>query len=434
MSATAEPQRLPLVEYGPAEWTISGAAAECGISADLLLEHLARATPRVQSALRNRKPRLEIEEGGVRAEGFAGLLRLAGGVELEIAPKFLGSVDPTWREDFFAVATLSHFGRLLPAEALLARRGRQDDLATLAARALVEMVHESRHRPLRTYRRSRIVEFSGDGDVDPESLLLPGAEGFKLESFTLTNRNAFNATIQAAAAALRPEVRDAETGKHLERIERRFGAQSPGRDLGRRRTLPGRARAWQAAYDLSCDVLEGFGVRYGDGSAIAPGYLLDTWRAWQDLVALGVRLALPGQRVESQAPQQLGWRTSRGSRKPAKVTPDLLVPGSPPLVIDAKYKGRADRGRTAVSETDLYEALAFLEAVGGSHAVLLYPAIPKPSDPPPPTGTTHTFERIEVGSRIVLGAEVEVRRVSQVGGLNNLGSGLAAWFRDNGLA
>lgn len=349
------------------------------------------------------------------------------------APKFLGSADPTWREDFFAIATLTHFGRLLPAEALQAQRGRQDDLATLAARALVEMVHENRRRPLRTYRGTRALEFSGDGEIDPESLLLPETDGFRLARFTLTGQNSFNATLQAAANALLPEVKDADTRKSLERVARQFGTQVPGQDVGRRRVLPGRSRSWQAAYDISCDVLEGFGVRYGSGARIAPGYLLDTWRAWQDLMGIGLRLALVGFSVRSQATHQIGWRTFEGVRQKATVTPDFVAETSPPLVIDAKYKGRADYGRPAISEDDLYEALAFLEAVGVPRAVLLYPAIPRPSAQAAETGICRTFERIEVSSREVLGVEVEVRGIARPGGLDKLGRGMRKWFVDAGL-
>ena len=433
MSVTQPLSRLPLIEYGQAPWTVSGAAAGFGVSPAALLEHLARATPRIQAALGSRNVRLDIDADHVRAEGFAGLLRLTAGIELEVAPKFLGTADLTWREDFFAIATLTRFGRLLPAEALHARRGRQDDLATLAARALVEMVNENRRRPLRTYRRSRTIEFSGDGEVDPESLLLPAPDGFQLEHYTLTRQNSFNATIQAAATALIPDVKDAETRLCLERVARQFGAQATGPDVGRQRLLPGRSRSWQAVYDLSCDVLEGFGVRYGTGASIAPGYLLDTWRAWQDLMGMGLRLALAGILVRSQASHRLGWRSREGVGRPATVTPDFLVGSSPPVVVDAKYKGRADRGRSAIREGDLYEALAFLEAVGAARAVLLYPAIIRGATPATGPGSCHTFERIEVSSREVIGVEVEVRGISKPGGLDKLGRGLRKWFSAAGL-
>jgi 5-methylcytosine-specific restriction enzyme subunit McrC len=431
MSGYGDAVRYSVVEYAASPWTLAEVATAGGLSRDEVIVRVGEASSRIQRALRNARPRLEIDGEHVRAEAFSGLLRVPGGIEVEVAPKFLGADDPTWREDFFAIATLTHFGRLLPAEALLAQRGKRDDLATLAGRALVEMFGENQRRPIRVYRRSRSQEFSAEGDVDPESFLFPSADGFDVESLTLTRRNSYNATLQAAALALVPEVRDGDTRKHLERLVRNLGSQTVDRDAGRRRRLPGRSRCWQPAYDLSCDVLDGFGMRFGDGSALAPGFLLDTWRAWQDLVGMALRVAVGAARVSYLHGVCLGRRVFEGVEGKVTVTPDLVVTASTPFVLDAKYKGRAEDGRGHIGEADLYEALAFMRAVGTSRAALLYPAIPRRGTVPV-TGACHEFERIETGGDVILGIEVDVRGISQAGGLDRFVGGIETWLEETG--
>lgn len=432
MTTAAAPLRLPLVEYSSGVWSLGEAAARCGVDSGFLEAQVNRAQARVHSLLRSRTPRLECEDDGVRAEGFAGLLRLSPYIELEVAPKFLGVEAEGWREDFFAITTLTHFGRLLNAESLHSKRGDLADLATLVARALVELAHQNRRRPLRTYRRQSWLEFSADGVVEPEDVLTPNPDGFSLRGLRLTRDNPFNATIKAAALTLEPDVRDGDTRARLARLASELGPQSTrSRDLGRKRILPSRARAWQAVYDLACDVLDGFGVRYGNQAAGAPGYLLDTWRAWQDLVGLGVRLALPNLVIKAQPVYRLGTRSSDTGARAANVIPDFVVASAPPVVVDAKYKGRWD-GKPGITEADLYEALAFLEAISAHRACLMYPAIPR-TGVEPMLGSCRVFETIDVGTRTVVGVEVDVRGLSRAGGLSDFAGGLRTWFSGLGV-
>lgn len=395
-----------------------------------LSARLTDAGLRVQRLLRTKAARIEANGDHVRAEAFAGVLRVAGGIELEIAPKFLGYEAENWREDFFCIVTLTHFGRLLPADALLASRGKRGDLATLAGRAVVEMFWANHRRPIRTYRTSTQLDYSLDGDTDPEDLILPSIDGFAVSGLTLAGINPFNATIQDAARVLLREVRDGDTRKQLERVIQCLGKQLPDREVGRRRVLPSRARRWQALYDLSCDILAGFGVRFGENESVAPGFLVDTWRAWQDLVGMALRIALPGTPVYSQREYQLGIREGITESRPAMVFPDFVLDSSVSTLVDAKYKGRFDDARYSVSEADLYEALAFLEAAAASQVVLLYPAIPSPDAAAAP-GTCKQFERIVVGSRTVLGISVEVRGISQENGLAEFAANIGDWFRGN---
>lgn len=429
--------RLKAVEYATSSWSVSDVARLMETSEDALVARMISAEGRVQTILQSRKPRIAFQEDRIRPEAFAGLIRLDGGLELEVAPKFIGDAD-SWREDFFCIATLSHFGRMLPAEAMPATRGPRGDLATLAGRALVELYWQNRRRPLRTYRSHTITEYSADGEIDAEALLFPSEDGYATTRYSLTRQNDYNATLQRAAELLLPEVTDGDTSKQLERVVHQLGHQLPGRHVGRHRVLPGRARRWQPAHDLACDVLAGFGVRFGEANTRAPGFLVDTWRAWQDLVTLAIRIGLPNAKPVAQAPFRLGERVFGTARRSVNAIPDIVLGIPKMVVIDAKYKGRSDEGHQGISESDLYEALAFLEATVSEVAVLAYPAIPHAADTAaterPAPGTCKEIERVTIGARTIIAIGLEVRGISGHHGLQHFSSNVASWFRAQSLA
>jgi hypothetical protein len=153
---------------------------------------------------------LLVSAEGVRAIDFAGLLKVAPRIELEIMPKFLGGgeVSQDWREDFFLLSTLSRHGQLLGSDRLRALSSRNTDIASLVGRALVEMYWDNHRRPLKTYRRQTVREFAVEGDLDPEAMLTPKPDGYEQTILQYNRQNEFNAAIRAAARELAPEVRD----------------------------------------------------------------------------------------------------------------------------------------------------------------------------------------------------------------------------------
>lgn len=355
------------------------------------------------------------------------MIRIGANIELEIAPKFLGVDWKSWREDFFFASTLSRHGRLLPTERLGAEAGPPSDLATLIARAFVTMYWDNHRRPLRTYRRFEKYDMMIDGDVDPESIVLPTPDGFAQSSSAYDRRNILNGAIHAAARALISEVTDPHARQQLVRITEALSPQAAV-PTPRHRRLPNRSRRWQPLHDLAIDILKGFSIMYGRGAMASPGYVVDTWRVWEDVVTTVVRLACGAQNVMAQKPYRLGTRaysdeTNGVIQRPASVTPDVSWRGDTALLIDAKYKGRVGDVRNRISESDLYEALAFATAAKQTRVLLLYPHTPK-NDSVPLTGTTTIFETIAVGDVRVIGAEIEVRGISRRGGLRSLVRGV----------
>lgn len=423
-------RRFTIVEYDPPTTLISEIATATRLPPHRVSEYLQGAGDRTSHILGFSNNPLPVVGQRVQAMDFAGLLRGGPAIELEVVPKFLGTNAGGWREDFFFLAMLSRHGRLLNNERLRALTSPNADLATLVARALVQMYWDQHRRPIRTYRHAKVTEFALEGEVDPEDLRIPNEEGFPQTVTRFDRYNRFNAAIKHAAEALIPKVRDAEARQSLERISGILGRQ-PSLRTTRAARLPSRSRSWQATYDLALDVLQEFGLTYESGRALAPGFLLSTWQVWEDLVTIGLRAELGGRAVAAQKGFRLGHRQRHAHaawerRREFEVTPDLAVDGTSiglgNVLIDAKYKGRWHQGRQRISEADIYEAMAFGRAARAQKIVLVYPRIATGLQLP--TGQTEVFERVDIEGLQIWGIEAEVRGISGSGGLKRFAQGL----------
>lgn len=412
-------QRISAVEFGKAAPLVSEVARAAGVSAAQGRELLRMAGERVRASLALNDAPLAWAGDSVRFENVAGLLLLAPGVELEVAPKFLGAAEG-WREDFFLLASLSKHGRLLDAENMQARASSSSDLFTLIGRSFVEMYWRNHRRPLRTYRRMAVEDFALEGDFEPADLTMPGEEGFVQQVTTFTRANPYNAVIGEAARRLAPVVSDPETRARLERVAHNLPRQ-PAPMRVEEITLPGRARAWQPVYDLAVDILRGLGGSFDPKNAMAPGFVLRTWEAWEALVTLALRMEFGAGAVDAQSKFDLGLRTyAGGSPSRLLVTPDNRVRvNGRTFLLDAKYKGNVEYGRTTISNSDIYEALAFAQASNVLDVVLAYPCrlagdLPTTSEV---AGGHREFATVSVGEVTIKGVEFGVLGIAQPHGL-----------------
>ena len=427
--------RLSLVEYG-APVDLSRAIADA-IAVDrtkansLLLE----AGNRAASSLRLKYNPITVDAKGTRAIDFAGLIRLAPSLELEVAPKFLGleDTDAAWREDFFFLSTLSRHGRLLASERLSASGGTPRDLSTLVARSITSMYEARKRRPLRSYRRVCEADFFIDGDPDPVDLIFPSPDGFEQELIRFDRKNGWNGDIVAAAKELLPEVSDPSAASSLVRLIEDISPQNA--PANRRKPIPARHKAWKPLHELSIDVLGGLGLNYKQGQANAPGYWVNTWRVWEDLLTVAARLGFGRNAVVPQRGYPLGTKTkiSTGAVSKLSVYPDCVIESDgtrPRMLLDAKYKGHVEKGQLRISEADIYEALAFSKATGCNLVALAYPA--QPWDAPQPVGTCSVFEKAVVDAVQIVGIQIESRMISKMGALRvfaaNMAAGVAAAF------
>ncbi len=424
MSAIA---RISTTEYGEPVALVDAIAKALGVDDATARRRVRARGLHLAKVLRLSGTPFSMDGNDVRVGDVAGLIRVAPRVELEVAPKFLDVNDQRWREDFFYIAVLSAHGRVLASETVGASPTRADDLATLVARAFVTMYWTNHRRPLRTYRRARIVDFALDGDADVEDLLFPDDEGFEQRVITYDRSNRYNAAIVAAARTLLPEVREAGTRRQLARLVEVLSPQRTLRRIEDRR-LPSRARRWQALHDLSIDVLQGLGLAYEGGRYGAPGYVLDTAKAWEDLITVALRLGFGSANTRAQRGIYLARRVTPLASRKINVRPDVVLTfeGRDRVVLDAKYKGRADDRLRAVDE-DLYQALAFARASGCRLVILLYP---HRGDHSAPIGSTAEIDHDETEDAIVVRASVVARGISTRGGLRTFATNLARAIRE----
>lgn len=424
--------RATLIEYAGPSPVVRSLARELGIEPAVVRAQIVSAGERVAGLLSLAANPFRVSDNDVRAADVAGLMRVSPRMEVEVAPKFLGTEWKTWREDFFFISMLSHHGRLLANESLDSASSDREDLASLVARAMISMFWENHRRPLRTYHQEDVADFVIDGDVDPESVVLPPVEGYSQRLVTYDRRNVFNATILAATRELLPEVRNPQIRRQLVRVAAVLAPQSAVRGVLHRR-VPSRSSRWQSLHDLAVDVLRGFGLTYGATTFRAPGFVMDTWRAWEDLLTVALRLSWGSRNVDAQRPAVLGVRRSveasgKSVSRIVSVRPDLVIKQGSGLVIDAKYKGRVGEDRNRISEADLYEALAFASAMKARRVVLLYPLVAR-GRAPTATGTTTVFETVGVNDVSIIGMEVEVRGIYRTGGLRRFADGIGGTLR-----
>lgn len=427
MSARS-PARFSLVEYGAPRDLSQDLRTVTGLDRSQCADLLRSAGQRVAAQLGLKNNPVEVDSAGVRASKFAGLLRVSPVVELEVAPKFLGLAleNDGWREDFFFLATLSKHGRLLSADHLGASGGSSGDLATLIARSLTGMYQGRKQRPVRQYRRVQTTDFYVDDDPDPMDLVAPGPDGFEQQTLSLDRRNVWNSTMHGAARELLAEVTDPSTFAALSRMVSELAPQPAGQP--RQKPLPARFKEWRPAYELSLDVLRGLGLSYKYGTYQAPGYVVSTWQMWEDLMTVGARLGFGHAAVAPQKGFAFAEKTKPLSTRPPAclhVYPDIHVIGNgnrPEFLLDAKYKGHVEKGKSRISEADLYEAYAFACAAGCRLVVLAYPGTSEDATPRP--GTCALFETISVGGTRIFGVNVEVRGISATGALRLFSSKL----------
>ncbi|PPK49828.1 5-methylcytosine restriction system specificity protein McrC [Marinobacter persicus] len=417
--------RFSLVENGKPVQLSDDMFLEVGLDKHKLKSLLTDAGLRAAKHLGLKNNPITIEPKGVRAAGFAGLIRLTPSLELEVAPKFLGldDQDSIWREDFFFLCTLSKYGRFLATDKLSASSGAPRDLATLVARSIISMYEAQKRRPLRSYRKALETGFFIEGDPDPVDIVFPSPEGFEQEVIRFDRRNVWNAEIVTAAKDLLPEVREPVVASFLMRLIEDLSPQ--GSVSTRSKPIPSRQRAWKPLHDLAQDVIRGLGVNYKQGQSAAPGYLVTTWRVWEDLITVALRLGFGNSSVQSQASFVLGEKTSAASGKTSDILvfPDFVIQNQKNgrrFLVDAKYKGHIEKGKLRIVESDIYEALAFAKASFCNLIVLIYPA--RPDEPKRPLGKCETFQTLSINDVTIVGVQVEIRNISKPGGIKEFAS------------
>jgi 5-methylcytosine-specific restriction enzyme subunit McrC len=418
----ASPYRIALTE-NQSRPVLAEAATELGQTRQEIAALLSETSRRLRKLQRLENEPIVIDGDHVKVTELAGLIRVEQGLELEVAPKFLGHESTGWREDFFRIASLAQGGRILPHEEISAGRGQSNDLASLVGRVMVGLFQHEQRRPIRLYRQRRWEDFELDGDLDEESIFLPSETGFRQEKIVLERRNQYNEILAEAARLLVLEVEDQDVRRQLQRMYAQLSPQRRPLTLGGLpRRVPSRHRRWQQLYEIAFRVVQGFGMDFEREEAPAPGFVLKTWPAWEDLLFLAMRAGLRDDQVEAQQEHEFGKRNG----KEFGVKPDGTVFNQVVKFLwDAKYKDRWEGGKRRISSTDVYEANAFLEAANVDRIALLYPRLVTEA-PELACGEAEVFETVELTAGKVIGLSVEVRGISARGGFDTFSQNVAA--------
>jgi len=403
-----------------AEW-LTDASKQTGLKTDDLRGLIERASTKIMASLGIQERPLNLEGNRLSTTGIAGLVRLSPTLELEIVPKFLDGKSPSWRDDLFFLASISPRGFLFSRDVVQASNEKINDLFSLAGRYLVQEIERLQRRPLRFYNYASWIDWSYDGEIDPDDLLFPGADGFTQTGLALNRSNEVNAVILAAVKLLLSRVVDPEVRRRLTRASAYLSPQQRIQKPSHTSTLPGRHSHWQPAYTLASQVLDGLGVGIGPGALTAPGFVINSWRLWEDLIRRAVQLRFP---VTSRYHpiHRLGNRTDSSE---VSVIPDLQIAqeDGASLIIDAKYKGRSDR-EARISNADLYESLAFMEASGLRTTLLVYPSSRSNHETNIDTGAIEVLDQIIVGERRVVAAAIDVVGISKRDGYKHFCDGV----------
>jgi len=427
-----ENHRFSLVEYGKPSSLVQHIKDSTGLAEMQVLKLLIDADLRISKQLKVTNNSLVIGTSGVSAKAFAGIIRLSPTIELEIAPKFLGLVDThsEWKEDFFFLLTLSRYGSLLPRENLRSSANAHRDLANLVARSFIQMYESRKRRPIRNYQKFTFESFEYEGDPDPMDLINPSPDGFLQSVFRFDKKNQWNFNILTAAKILANEVTEAELKGGLLRIVNELSPQFKKSLNSRNRPIPSRSKDWETLYELSVNIQNGFGINYLQGKLGAPGFVIQTWRVWEDLLSVALQMAFGTNKIQRQQSNKLGCRR-KSDLKPTElnVEPDYLIFDDHEkisLIVDAKYKGHIEKGGDRIAEADIYESLAFSRAVGCERVALIYPKIY--TEEKKSVGSCLLFEKIEIGELKIYGISIEVRGIAKRGGLKEFAKQLGDYL------
>lgn len=363
-----------LIEYGPPVPLLSDLAAHLGVPIAEAEQQLRKVGERLQAQHSLAANPIEINGNGVSAKRVAGTVAIGRDAQLEIRPKFAAPGEE-WQEDLLFLALFTVYGHVDLIRTVAAAATAQNTMADLVGRILLGLISQNSRRPLKTRRGSIVRSWEPLSELDPEAMFNPEDDGWPQRIYRMSVDNEWWATIHAGIQSLLPHLRDQSISWGLTDVVARWG-----RPLSRpsviRKSLPPRIANWQTAYDLAFALTRGSSTAPSQGPFATFGFTVDTWRTWEALLERALVMAVGANRVELQKGHAFGTakKSARSSR--IDVVPDAVITDAQGrLIIDAKYKGRHERGFEGISAQDRYEMLAFMHAVDTDRALLLYPSL-----------------------------------------------------------
>lgn len=394
-----------------------------------------KANRSISANLKIKRDALQIHNGRLRALGIAGVIQLTKNIELEVIPKFLGNnVDADWKISLYLLSILSKHGSILTVERITASTSYMNSLYEIAGRILAQEYLKCRRKPLRQYREERFWEYAIDGEMELSVLFEQHPDGIEQTRIRFDRLNAYNATIREAMKIVQPFTTDSQVKNILSTAVCELGHQ--GVPSKQRLSIPARNKEWQPAYDLSFDIVKGFGASYNAGRFVAPGFVVDTWQLWEWLITIGMSIGNTKHTILPQNSVSWGYKETQSGKYSVNVFPDIEVETKesllkPIYLLDAKYKLIKNTTTGEIERDDLYEAFAFCSATNTNEIVLVYPA-DDPSDIPGYVNKCATYYVKDVKIHVV---QVTFGSITEKSGIYafsaNLSSGIEEILRSS---
>lgn len=389
-------KRIVLAEGARCSKTISTLAKELGLNGCEFVSSLYAADANLSKRL-SVSSLLSVDRDGFSFGRIAGVFPVTEQLEIEVVPKFM-SGNEAWRTDFLLLLTRTRWGALAERQMVSAAKSRDCGINDSLAIVFLTMFDEVSHVPIRTYRQRILRQFEIEGDLNEETIFLPDRDGFAQTVTEFTRKNDYNAIIAEAAKILSRSASDFDLRARLARAVYHLGPQGnlPSNVPSE---LPSRFKNWADIYGLSIDVLDGYGVDYvNQGEILAPGFVVRTADAWEEFIRQALVAGMKGCSVTFQEKHPFAKR----GNSTIKVRPDYTIrtKDGRELLVDAKYKYN-DASKGTISNADIYEGWAFMEAAGIHKLVLLYPCVGSSMD-----GSFEQFQTVTNDEKLIVGVRV----------------------------
>jgi 5-methylcytosine-specific restriction enzyme subunit McrC len=348
---------------------------------DRAVEALRAASNAWRRRLRLKRAPLTFTSDGhgwwVRAEGVAGIVH-AGGVTVEVMPKFLASLqedDTRWRRALWNVLALTD-----PTATVLGEVPAQEEasftLADLLGYTLVRSIEQGSARGLpRGYSETAeslpvlrgYLDSSRLGELAVKPWLLP-CRFDELQQDVPVNR-----LLRWAAERLQRAVISPRLAMQLGEVSAGFEgvpAVPPALPAAMRISLGPLHAGLSPALSVSLALLRSMNLEHDEGGEALEGFLWEGERVFEDFVLrLAMRAAIRLRLRAEKTAVTMGRPFGAGVR--LRTFPDVRVRGASGdvVVLDAKYK--LERGRPRAP--DVYQVVAAGKTLGTSNAALVYP-------------------------------------------------------------
>jgi 5-methylcytosine-specific restriction enzyme subunit McrC len=415
---------LTLQEYGP-PILIRDAAKILGLEKEAFWFLLNKALTSIDVNFSRGSCIETIGLNSFRFVGIAGILALKANLRIEIIPKFLNPKSSEWREDFIAIALLTRYGHLLHNIPISSKPMKGLDLYEIVAESWINLFESNSRTILRTYINSEWTDFSLDGEPDEEDLIFPSEKGFFQKGLKLSRSNQANKILFSAAKLLSKRISSPRNTERLDRAITILDHSIKEKSIQKNsQIILKRNTNWSSLIELSRTILMNYSLGFSEiGSAFLPGYAISTQFAWEKLMLIATRRAFPNHFI-MKTKYGYGLRTLRsGDQKNLTVTPDITIKngGEIKLLLDSKYKPLpqgSKNSKAIISASDIYEAIAHLNATQTKTILLLYPQY-QSLDSSIVT-TNHSLETFKNGDQRVVAVSIEVSGMSKRKGLSIL--------------